>query len=47
MGLFQSKEDKKIAERMSIKKTIKAMNNQIDKLEEQKKNILKKLKELN
>ena len=44
MGLFQSKEDKKIAERMSIKKTIKAMNNQIDKLEEQKKEYIEKAK---
>lgn len=36
MGLFKSKQQKELEKKMLIKRTINAMNKQIDKLEEQK-----------
>jgi hypothetical protein len=44
MGIFQSKQDKEIAKKMLIKKTVATMNRQIAKLEEDKKVFVEKAK---
>ncbi len=44
MGLFKSKQEKEIEKKMLVKRTINAMNKQINTLEEQKKAMIEKAK---